>query len=392
MRHRLGALASPALVGAHPVEPPAQHRGRHQRGREDHQQECGVEVPAEDPLAEADGGEDEADLSAGDHPDADEQLVAWRADGANRREELPDDRHGEEPGRDPEHLRLEERLDASTDPDLEEEHRDEQVTNRGELALDALGRRAAGQREACDECSDDRRELRSICELREAERERERDRDEGSSGSGVAVQELEHAGCEPRPDERRHDEEPDRDEQDQCDVGDRDGPFGDQPNDHREDHEPEHVVGDRGAQHRARFDGREGTQVAEHPRGDPHARGGQRRADEQRLVAAVPEGIRHRVATGHRQDDADTRDRQRGSADRAEVGDVHLHADAEQQQDDPQLAEDAQGLVRPDEAQDRRTDDDAGDDLAHDGRDVDPFSELGGDLRRDEYDENVEEN
>ena len=123
----------------------------------------------------------------------------------------------------------------------------------------------------------------------------------------------------------------------------------------------------------------------------PDAGRRERRADEQRLVAAVAQRRRDRVAAGHRHDDADRRDRQRRSPDRTEIGDVHLHADAEEQQDHPELAEHAQRLVRPHEPEDRRPDDDPGDDLAHDRRHVDPLGDLRGELRRDEHDEDVQQ-
>ena len=81
----------------------------------------------------------------------------------------------------------------------------------------------------------------------------------------------------------------------------------------------------------------------------------------------------------------------RGSPDRTEVGDVHLHTDTQQEQDHTELAEDVEGLVGTDEAQDGGPDDDAGDDLAHDRGHIDPLRDLGRQLRRDEHDEDVEE-
>ena len=63
----------------------------------------------------------------------------------------------------------------------------------------------------------------------------------------------------------------------------------------------------------------------------------------------------------------------------------------EQQQDHAELAEDVERLVGPDEAENGRPDDDTGDDLADDGGHVDPLRDLGGQLRRDEHDEDVEE-
>ena len=83
------------------VQPPAQERRRHQGGHEHHEQQRRVEVVAEDALVEADGGEDQPDLAAGDHAEADEPLVAGRPERADRGDELADDRHHEERTGDP---------------------------------------------------------------------------------------------------------------------------------------------------------------------------------------------------------------------------------------------------------------------------------------------------
>ena len=191
----------------------------------------------------------------------------------------------------------------------------------------------------------------------------------------MAVEELEHPRSELRAHKVATNEEADRHQQDERDVDDRHRPFRDEAYHHREDHEPHHVVGHRGAQHGAGLHGREGPQVAEDARGDTHAGRRERRADEQGLVAAVPERRRHGVATGHGDDHTDARDRHRRAADRAEVGDVHLHADAEKQQDHTELTEHAQRLVGPDQCQDRWPDDDAGHDLTDDRGDVDPLGD-----------------
>ena len=218
-----------------------------------------------------------------------------------------------------------------------------------------------------------------------------RDRDESSRRLRMAVEELEHPRGELRAHDGRDNEEADRHQQDERDVDDRHRPFGDEAYHHGEDHEPQDVVGHRGTQHGAGLHGREGAQVAEDTRGDAHAGGRERSADEQRLVAAVPERRCHGVATGHGDDHTDARDRHRRAADRAEVGDVHLHADAEKQQDHPELTEHAQRLVGPHQCQDRRTDDDTGHDLTDDRRDVDALGELRRDLGRDEHDQDVQQ-
>ena len=71
-----GAVGSVAWTAAELVQPPTQQRRRHDRGHEHDEQQRGVQVAAEDALVEADGGEDQPDLAAGNHADPDEPLVA----------------------------------------------------------------------------------------------------------------------------------------------------------------------------------------------------------------------------------------------------------------------------------------------------------------------------
>ena len=186
------------------------------------------------------------------------------------------------------------------------------------------------------------------------------------------------------------DEETDRHDQDQCDVGDRYGALRDQTHDHRENHQAEHIVGDCRGQHRARFDGR-------------------RQAESLKTRAVIPTLVAASAAPMNRtdcrydrvrkpprtrrpwDDHAHACDGQRGSPDRTEAGEVHLHTDTQQEQDHAELAEDVEGLVGSDEAQDGRPDDHTGDDLAHDRGHIDPFGDLSGQLCRDEDDADVEE-
>ena len=71
---------------------------------------------------------------------------------------------------------------------------------------------------------------------------------------------------------------------------------------------------------------------------------------------------------------------------------VHLQADLEQQQDHADLAERAQHLVAlADQVEQRRPDEDAGDDLADDRGDADALGDLGRQLGGDEHDQDVAE-
>ena len=92
---------------------------------------------------------------------------------------------------------------------------------------------------------------------------------------------------------------------------------------------------------------------------------------------------------GH--DHAGERDGERSAAHAAELVEIHLEADFEQQQDDAELRQGLQCLAAVNPAEHGRTDDHAGDDLADDRREAYAISELGRDLCREEHDEDVEE-
>ena len=213
----------------HPEQARLEERWGQHRRRQHDQQHRGIEVVAEHPLLQADRGEDQADLTPGDHPEPDEPLVARRPEDPERRHELPDHRDHEEHGRDAEHIGREELADVDRDPDLEEEHGDEQVADRRELPLDAVLHLAARERDAGDERADDRGELRRLCELGEPEREREGQRHQGARGSRAFVQPLERGRRDLRADQGRDHEEAHCHADDLEQARDRDRPLRDHP-------------------------------------------------------------------------------------------------------------------------------------------------------------------
>ena len=278
---RLRALDTPDRVRAHAGETPTEEWRGHQRRRQHDEQERGVEVAAENALSEPDGGEDQADFAPWNHPEPDETLVARSAPCADRGDQLADDGDGEQGSCDSQHFRFDERLDPGLDTDPEKEDRDEQVTDRRELALDPFRRGATRERETGHERTDDGRRVRGVRELRECEGERKRERNQRARRPRVTVEKLEQRRGERRAHRGCHNQEPDRHGQDHRHVADRDGAFRDETHHDGENHEAEHIVGDCCSQHRSRFDGREGAQIAEDACGDADARRRECRTDEQ---------------------------------------------------------------------------------------------------------------
>ena len=341
-------------------------------------------------LAQPDGGEDQAHLASGNHAHAHEQPVARRAPHAGRGGELPGHSDDEHRAGEPQHRRFGELAHLCVDPDLQEEHGDEEVADRCQLPPNALRRRAAGEREAGDEGTDDRCELGRAGQLGHAQREREGKGDERSARPAVAGDGSEQAGGETHADHGRDGEKGDRHRHDRQHRDHRHRALGDESYDHREHDQAHHVVGDRGSDHCAGLDHGQRTQVAEHARRYADARGRERGADEQRLLAIVGEQPRDARPGREQRDHADGRHGQRRPAHCAELGEVHLEPDLEEQQDHAELAQHAHDVVSLDETQHGRPDEDPGDDLADDGRHLDPFGDLGRHLGREQKDENVQ--
>ena len=147
---------------------------------------------------------------------------------------------------------------------------------------------------------------------------------------------------------------------------------GDDLDHNREDDKAEHVVGDGRPEHDARLDRRQRAEVAEDSCGDPDAGRGQRGAEEDRGLGVEPEADPSTGAGDERHGDADDRDEHRRPPDLAELGEVHLHPDLHEQQQDTDLGEHAEAdtplASQLDEPEDRGADQDASDDLAQYGR------------------------
>jgi hypothetical protein len=127
-------------------------------------------------------------------------------------------------------------LDVRLDPDVQEEHRDEQVTDGREFAPDALHVLAAGQGDAGDEGSDDRREPGRLRDFCQPERERENDRHQRPWPAGDAIQGAHRGGRQPDADDRGNEEERDGHENDPSDTEHGNAAFGYETHDDGKDH------------------------------------------------------------------------------------------------------------------------------------------------------------
>ena len=93
--------------------------GDEQRGDEHHHHERAVEVLAQDAVGEADAGEDQADLAAGQHAEPDHEPVADAPIRPRPATTLPiDSDHDAQHGDEREELRVGERVEVGVDADL----------------------------------------------------------------------------------------------------------------------------------------------------------------------------------------------------------------------------------------------------------------------------------
>ena len=121
----------------------------------------------------------------------------------------------------------------------------------------------------------------------------------------------------------------------------------------------------------------------------------ERGAEEDRRLGVEAEPDAGAGADDERDGDADDGDEHRGPADPAELAEVHLHADLDEQQQHADLGEHAEAdaalAAELDEPEHGRSDDDAGDDLAEHRRYAEPLGHLGRQLGRGDDDEEVEQ-
>jgi hypothetical protein len=377
--------------GLDPAEPPLQQGRRDQRGRQHDQQHRPVQVGAQDALAQAQAGEDQADLAAGEHAEADQQPVAATPRRAEPGGQLADDADGEQGGGEAEHLGADEAGDVSVDADLEEEDGHEQVAHRRQLGADALRLGGPRQREPGHERADDRRQPGRAGKLGESQREGQGEGHERARRPGQPVHDPEQGRRQAGAHAGGHDQEGDGQAGHRRHRAGRDGPVGHEPHDDGEDDEPHHVVGHRRAEHGAGLDAGQGAEVPEHPGGDPHGRGGEGGAHEDGRARRLASGGRHRPPGDEGQGDAEHRHLERCPAHGPELPEVHLEPDLEEEQDDAELAEGVEDLARLHQAEGRRPECEPGEDLPHDGRQAHPLGALGRHLGGHEDEEDVEE-
>ncbi len=161
---------------------------------------------------------------------------------------------------------------------------------------------------------------------------------------------------------------------------------------HGEQHDPDDVIEDGGADDYLRFVGGVPFQVAQNPERDPDAGGGEGAADEQAGKERKAEGVvADQKAARKGKNDAQDRHRDRFQACGREAGDIGLNPYFEKQQDDPDLSEQVDWDRSLNPAEQARADEDACCDLSDDGRDVQPVRRFADDARRDQDQDELED-
>ncbi len=121
-----------------------------------------------------------------------------------------------------------------------------------------------------------------------------------------------------------------------------------QAGDHGENHQAEHIVDHRRAEHDARRRCAEFAEIAEHATGDADRGGRQRGAEEQIGIGRLPRQQQRpddEGAQGKGHDNADTTDGKRPPADLDQIGQPRFQADLQQQDDHAQFGDEEDDRV-----------------------------------------------
>ena len=379
--------------GATQADP--QQRWGHQRRQQDHDQQRAVLVGVEDSVGQTDRREDKTDLAAGDHPQPDQQPVGSASPHGPPGDQLAghsDDGHHQ--GH-PDHRGLGHCLEVGVHADADEEDRDEQVRHGAEIGRDPLVLIGPTQRQARHERTDDERELGLIGQLGERDHEREAGDHCGRARRGELPDDAEHPRDHKHADDAGAHQEQHRKPQRFRHGSDADIAAGDHLHDDGEDDQAQHVIGDGGPEHDPGLDRGECAEVSEHSCRDAHAGRGERGAEEHCSVAAHPERRRGHGSGGEWNHHTHHGNGDRRRAHLAELAEVHLHADRQQQQQHADLGEQrhrhAALVSQIDEPEDRWSDQDTCGDLPEHGWDAQSFGRLGRDLGGNEDDQQIEE-
>ncbi len=320
---------------------------------------------------------------------------ARRRDAPTPETSLPSAATDEECSSDEEAPWAEHRGEVGVHADQHEEDRDEHRTNAVEIGGDPFLLAAAADGQSGHERTDDEGQLSNLREQGEAEDHDECNDRERGAGPGDAVDDGEEPRDGDESDEPREREETDRPTQRRADGAQAHAVARHDLDDDREDDEADHVVGDCGAEDDTSLGRRQRPQIAEHAGGDPDARRGEGRAEEDGDVGRLPEGAGDAGAQGERGRHADDGHEDGRTPDPTELGEVHLHADMDQQQEHAQFGDhreaDAAVARHVDEPEHRRADEDPRDDLAEHSRHADAFRQFGSQLRCGDDDQEVEQ-
>ena len=176
-------------------------------------------------------------------------------------------------------------------------------------------------------------------------------------------------------DEERADEEAERFGRDHRDHSRAQGLVFRHAADDREDDQAENVVDHRGAEHDLAFGVVQPAQVIQHPPGDADAGGRQRRPGQDTFFLVLTEPVADHVSAGKRKHHAHDSHHRRGAARAEQLHEVGFQTDFKQQDDYAHLGEEAKyeragqlRVVRADQAQHRRPEDDARQEFAQHGR------------------------
>ena len=324
-----------------------EQRRRYESRNQDHCQDRCINVALDDPLAQTDTGEDQADLTARNHSEANEESVRGCSGGTNSGHDFANNTNSNQRRRHTDHGRFHELLDVGINADLQKEHRDKQVSYGLQFPLDTRRNGAPAKRQTSDESAHDGGQFRHGGQLGDSEREGQSQSHERAARTRQSINLRKNLRNQQRPKHGGNHQEPKRrpDDADQSDEGKRAIAGGDAHNDGQND-QPDHIVGHGRAQNRAGLDRGQGTEVTEDASSNADRGGGQGRTNEKRLVRGEAEEVPGNDSPNHGKSNTDNRHGHGRTPDRAKFAKVHLHAHFKEQENHADLAERGQHLTR----------------------------------------------
>ncbi len=258
------------------------------------------------------------------------------------------------------------------------------MPQRGDLRFDGVALRRAMQHQPRRERADDH--CRAADRRQPGQQKRERQRDEPERPGRLNLRDdVEDRRHEHAADDECGDDEADGDRRGRSDAEERHAFAGGEPGHHGQDDQSHDVIEHRRAEHDLPLRRVELPEVGEHARRDADRRCRERRAGDDGRNHPEPERVSDEIARHEGQDDAHHSHHDGRLSDAHERAQIGVQADLEEQHENPDLGERVHhGVARIEDAEQRRAEQHAGQELTEHRWLIQPLRHLAEQLRRED--------